>query len=512
MDSPPPADDAPKSPKGPDLLWTPGIEADIDSWLHTGAFPFPEMGLKSYVQFQGLSKPDLRLVHHLASVYRDLQRHGLTHCIMWVEKIPTFLEAALDHDFVMSAILAFSATHIAWMTSSLETKNLAYYHRGIALNGLHGAIGNFSEKNSDPILAASILLSWQASDWGGWSSLMQGISTVISSMDAWKRTSRFALYVENSILPQPRTFNRPSVTSINVAAFSEDDRSLQDCIHTLQGLHKFLSANSQLRTCVEEIIHLGREIEAAYAALPARYLFEKLQSLRARLLWMPISLFKAESFSLSLLVISHLYAMGLAIDTSIPELNGAAFGALTTALIDEIDHKLRSSGSPTAQHSYQDQRLEAMMHFPRELASRTRFHQLSVVTTSEVLQSDQQNPFEFQNLGINSTPSTPAFPGAYPLFSNPSTEDLNIPPSPFLLQTYSLSPISRRASQLNEHSSRPLSIHHRSSFGGSSYGGGSPSCSPSYSPAPTFADEEQAFHFGGRTGYHGGFVSPTVWA
>ena len=65
----------------------------------------------------------------------------------------------------MSSILAFSATHLAWVTDSVETKNLAYYHRGVALKGLHDAIGNFSRDNSDPVLAASILLSWQASDW-----------------------------------------------------------------------------------------------------------------------------------------------------------------------------------------------------------------------------------------------------------------------------------------------------------------------------------------------------------
>ena len=65
----------------------------------------------------------------------------------------------------MSSILAFSATHMAWQTNNTETKNLAYYHRGVALKGLPGAIGNFSRGNSDAILAASILLSWQAADW-----------------------------------------------------------------------------------------------------------------------------------------------------------------------------------------------------------------------------------------------------------------------------------------------------------------------------------------------------------
>ena len=77
----------------------------------------------------------------------------------------SFLDAAVGHDFVMSSVLALSATHIAWITNSVETKNLAYYHRGVALKGLQAAIGRFSRENSDAVLAASILLSWQASEW-----------------------------------------------------------------------------------------------------------------------------------------------------------------------------------------------------------------------------------------------------------------------------------------------------------------------------------------------------------
>lgn len=72
---------------------------------------------------------------------------------------------AEGHNFVMNAILALSATHLAWLTKSPETTNLAFYYRGNALNGLQAAIGTFSQANSDPILAASILLSWQVSDW-----------------------------------------------------------------------------------------------------------------------------------------------------------------------------------------------------------------------------------------------------------------------------------------------------------------------------------------------------------
>ena len=65
----------------------------------------------------------------------------------------------------MHSVLAFSAAHLAWITGSSETNNLAYYHQGIALKGLHEALGSFSRQSSDAVLAASILLSWQATEW-----------------------------------------------------------------------------------------------------------------------------------------------------------------------------------------------------------------------------------------------------------------------------------------------------------------------------------------------------------
>ena len=77
----------------------------------------------------------------------------------------SLIDAASGHSFAMSSILAFSAAHMAWITKSVETNNIAYHHRGIALKGLQEAIGDFSQGNSDAVLAASILLSWQASDW-----------------------------------------------------------------------------------------------------------------------------------------------------------------------------------------------------------------------------------------------------------------------------------------------------------------------------------------------------------
>ena len=77
----------------------------------------------------------------------------------------SFLNIALSNDFVMSSILAFSASHLAWITRNQDTQQLAYHHRGVAIKGLQKAMSAFANENFEAILAASTLLSWQATEW-----------------------------------------------------------------------------------------------------------------------------------------------------------------------------------------------------------------------------------------------------------------------------------------------------------------------------------------------------------
>jgi len=94
-----------------------------------------------------------------------------------------FLSIASSYPYVMHALLSLSANHLAWVNSSKETRNLYLHHGSIALRGLHEAIGNFSHANADAVLAASLLLLWQATDWRSWSSLRAGIQSV--SVTVW---------------------------------------------------------------------------------------------------------------------------------------------------------------------------------------------------------------------------------------------------------------------------------------------------------------------------------------
>lgn len=77
----------------------------------------------------------------------------------------SILQIGSTNRYVMHSLLAFSAMHIAFLTDCPIVGNMAYEHRGLALKGLQEAIGSFSRDTSDAILAASLVLSWQATDW-----------------------------------------------------------------------------------------------------------------------------------------------------------------------------------------------------------------------------------------------------------------------------------------------------------------------------------------------------------
>lgn len=55
--------------------------------------------------------------------------------------------------------------HITFMNECPLVGSIGYVHRGKAIKGLHEAISSFSRETSDAILAASLVLSWQATDW-----------------------------------------------------------------------------------------------------------------------------------------------------------------------------------------------------------------------------------------------------------------------------------------------------------------------------------------------------------
>jgi len=174
--------ESPQSPQQPNLLWTPEIETTIEVWRQTGEFPFPNLRVYPQPQWRALTSTDLRLIHHLSSISNEMISNSSSNSTLWTDMMPKyvsktcicerpfltycrFLSIAAAHPFVMHSILAFSASHLAWISQSSETRNLAFHHASIGLKGLHDGITSFTKMNSDAVLASSLLLAWQATDW-----------------------------------------------------------------------------------------------------------------------------------------------------------------------------------------------------------------------------------------------------------------------------------------------------------------------------------------------------------
>ena len=81
----------PESPKLPNLLWTPGIEAAIDAWQQSGSFPFHSLHVWPAPEPSLYSKIDLRLIHHLCQMSADMIRSGASKMTIWCDKIPQYV-------------------------------------------------------------------------------------------------------------------------------------------------------------------------------------------------------------------------------------------------------------------------------------------------------------------------------------------------------------------------------------------------------------------------------------
>jgi hypothetical protein len=122
------------------------------------------------------------LLSHVVSISTRIEVLGCGDYITYMNKVPrqslrhkkaenlmanimsSFITIALSHDFVMHSLLAWAALHVAWMTGNGSAVIASQECRSSAIRGLQDAVRTFSKENADAVLAASILLAWQAAD------------------------------------------------------------------------------------------------------------------------------------------------------------------------------------------------------------------------------------------------------------------------------------------------------------------------------------------------------------
>ncbi|KAJ5167318.1 uncharacterized protein N7482_006099 [Penicillium canariense] len=337
----------PASRRGPDLLIACGL---------------PPSG------WSGLSRADLRLIHHIIGLSIDLHRRGLSSCTVWAQMLPSFLGIALSNDFVMSAILSFSAYHLAFLTRDQETKQLALHHKAAAFKGLRTALGyaiaSPSKDNVEAILSAHILLSWQATEYQSWLSLQQGLSSVLETMyPMWKHESEIVQFIDNQ--------HALSAADIPVS-FDEDLRQLDQTIHALQISQKRVSHHAEHSQRLGELIDFVQKFRKEFPTQTSEQAFERIQILRQWLFWLPPSLLRNGETELSALsILSQFFAVGIAIDRFYPEMGGSYLGALSIGPIEET-YRILGAHSATDPFNAELRLAMTLMDLPRHSVARYR--------------------------------------------------------------------------------------------------------------------------------------------
>ena len=325
-------------------------------------------------------------------------------------------------------------------------------------------------------------------------------------MAPWKHTSQFLSFLSN----------HPKFFSPNSGVLPLDDQALSMANHTLRRLAARLPSVHPLANRLQEILRFADDFQYSTKSMTSDQIFEQLQPFRNWLFWMPVSLVKANDMSSSAMVLlSQLYTLALAIDSSIPELSGAALGSLTVQAIEQLDSKLCSKMNMALPGEMTPAELNSLMEFPRLTVTQNRLDEAIAQETVPRRIERQGSPYSFHRLSIGSSPGTPNYPppGSPHMLNpwhNPSLDDLSIPPSPFL--NYG-APVSRRHSGFFENSPMP-SEHSFDNRSLSAYDvkGESPAYSPAaYSPAflPELPDEGIWGFDVNQASFTGGFVFPS---
>ncbi|KAM3067176.1 hypothetical protein ACMFMG_011729 [Clarireedia jacksonii] len=324
----------------PDLMWTSQIETEIRSWQKIGRSSFLSLCVLPAILFETLSFEELRLIHHLASISSELSASNSSNFTIWVRKIPLFLEIGATYSFVMHSLLALSASHLAWLTGCSLTANMAFEHRGIALKGLYQAIGSFLRENSDAVLAASLLLSWQATEWRDWTRYMRGTSSIIDAMQPWKHESQLEdLIAEKSRFPiAPPS----SDTLLNNAHLD----TLRLASARLREVEAYLKGNMERTEAITQLVNFVDKLRTLSSSHNTTQRFDMLDSLRTWLLWLPVMYVQQTRTSVSAFVVpAYYYTIALIVEPLFPEIGPAYFGSLSLNPIEEIARQLVSFDS-----------------------------------------------------------------------------------------------------------------------------------------------------------------------
>ena len=162
-------------------------------------------------------------------------------------------------------------------------------------------------------------------------------------MRPWMQESRLAphLVAQRSINRSrtpvtPTTYNASNPSLIHRA---EEIARLDRVTAALHDLHAPLANNDDLSHRVLELLNFLGQLREDFPLQAPEEAFERLQQLRSWLFWLPPAMFRPQegiSDQGAFAVLSHFFAVALALDPLFPEIGGAYLGSMSVPPVEEM--------------------------------------------------------------------------------------------------------------------------------------------------------------------------------
>ncbi|KAH0155128.1 hypothetical protein KCU67_g8840, partial [Aureobasidium melanogenum] len=188
---------------------------------------------------------------------------------------------AMEKDFVRHAVCALSASHLSSLNKTTAMAHASFEYRYLAIRGLRQNLTDTDSHNLVGVLAASLVLSWQAPSSDEYSHTMQGVKTVLEFMDANNyRSDLRSLLASSDELPRTRSTD-----------FTLPDRPLVRANEVLSTILKRLQGfqvDAEFKRSMKELSNYVSSLAMRQVTnTPADYQMQALYPIRNWMNWIP---------------------------------------------------------------------------------------------------------------------------------------------------------------------------------------------------------------------------------
>ncbi|KEQ60570.1 uncharacterized protein M437DRAFT_77280 [Aureobasidium melanogenum CBS 110374] len=229
----------------------------------------------------GWKNRDLYFFNHLSCLVVDLQQSKRQQLLFAGDVLHETFKIAMEKDFVRHAVCALSASHLSSLNKTTAMAHASFEYRYLAIRGLRQNLKDTDAQNLVGVLAASLLLSWQAPSSDEYSHTMQGVKTILEFMDAngYHSDLRSLLASSDGLPPTKSTEftipDRPLVRANEV---------LSTILRRLQGFQ----VDAEFKRSMKELSNYVSSLAMRPVTnTPAEYQMQALYPIRNWMHWIP---------------------------------------------------------------------------------------------------------------------------------------------------------------------------------------------------------------------------------